>query len=134
MSPNLAEAAAASALGTGTRSFDVGGHPEVPASATGEIPVPVAATNLKEAAVLAPPVPRTGVPSHWTPINVGSGPDPVVQLCKLDYDSYWRAPHKLPMFKDLVGASGCRGSNSKSERLSVLKVRGLPPVAMDNKE
>jgi hypothetical protein len=25
------------------------------------------------------------------------------------------------MFKDLVGASKCRGSNAKSERLSVLK-------------
>ena len=34
---------------------------------------------------------------------------------------YWRSPHKLPMFKDLVGASKCRGSNSKSEKLSVLK-------------
>ena len=44
----------------------------------------------------------------------------MVTLCKLDYDGYWRAPHKLPMFRDLVAASKCRGANQKSERLSVL--------------
>lgn len=34
---------------------------------------------------------------------------------------YWRKPHSLPMFKDLVGASACRGANAKSEYLSKLK-------------
>ena len=68
-----------------------------------------------------PPVPRSGVPSHWTPITVGGGSDPSITLCKLDYDSYWRNPSKLPMFKDLVGASSCSGRNTKTSRLSVLK-------------
>ena len=61
------------------------------------------------------------MPSHWTPVNVGGGRDPSVTLCKLDYDTYWRHPDKLPMFKDLLGASHCNGKNSKTERLSVLK-------------
>lgn len=73
------------------------------------------------AAVNEPLVPRSGVPSHWTPINVGGGRDPSITLCKLNYDTYWRNPDRLPMFKDLVAASGCTGRNVKSERLSVLK-------------
>uniref|UniRef100_A0A7S2H7V9 Sulfotransferase domain-containing protein n=1 Tax=Octactis speculum TaxID=3111310 RepID=A0A7S2H7V9_9STRA len=68
-----------------------------------------------------PPVPKNGVPSHWTPVSVGSGSDPTINLCKLDYDSYWRNPNNLPMFKDLVGKSKCSGKNSKSAKLSVLK-------------
>ena len=72
-------------------------------------------------AINIPPVPRSGVPSHWTPVNVGGGRDPAVTLCKLDYDSYWRHPDKLPMFKDLLGASKCHGKNTRTERLSVLR-------------
>lgn len=45
----------------------------------------------------------------------------MVELCQLDYDTYWRAPHSLPMFKDLVAASKCHGKNSKSMKLSALK-------------
>ena len=45
------------------------------------------AQNKRGAAVLVPPVPRGGVPSHWTPVSVGRGKDPLVTLCKLDYDT-----------------------------------------------
>jgi len=49
---------------------------------------PAPAVDLRRpAVVVAPPVPRNGVPSHWTPINVGRGADPMVELCQLDYDT-----------------------------------------------
>lgn len=56
------------------------------AAAAAEVEIPV------RPAVNIPPVPRSGVPSHWTPVNVGGGRDPTVTLCKLDYDTYWRHP------------------------------------------
>lgn len=82
----------------------------------------MSATGAQVPAVVnIPPVPKSGVPSHWTPIDVDFASDPRVTLCKLDYDTYWRNPNKLPMFRDLVAASNCRGKNVKKEKLSVLK-------------
>ena len=107
-------AAAAAEQGDATDGFAAAPLAEVADVTDGHGPLPPPSINQ-------PPVPRSGVPSHWTPITVGGGSDPMVTLCKLDYDSYWRNPSKLPMFKDLVGASGCSGRNTKNARLSVLK-------------
>ena len=43
----------------------------------------------------------------YTPISIGDGSDPKVQLCKLDWTTYSEAPHKYPMFKDLIILSKC---------------------------
>lgn len=56
----------------------------------------------------------------WTPIDVEVQSDPMIVLCKLNYKQYYEAPHALPMFKDLVAASSCRGSNRKRQSLSSL--------------
>jgi len=60
---------------------------------------------------------------HWTPISILSyGDDPKYTMCKLNFESYAMAgPHKLPMFKDLVASSQCKGQNSKTMRLSEIK-------------
>ena len=43
-------------------------------------------------------------------------------MCKLNFKEYFEGgPNKLPMFKDLLAASQCRGYNSKSMRLSEIK-------------
>ena len=60
---------------------------------------------------------------HWTPISVKSfSEDPKFQLCKLNFKAYSvGGPNKLPMFKDLLAASDCKGKNAKSMRLSEIK-------------
>ena len=123
-SPDVGKAAAAAGLATGARSFAVGGAGAGLHEEEEEEEADVPRSKLPPASVLAPPVrsaevmhpyrgpsthlaspfcekkvPRAGVPSHWTPIGVGRGKDPIVELCKLNYDAYWRMPHKLPMFK-----------------------------------
>lgn len=70
----------------------------------------------------------------WTPIDVEVSNDPIIVLCKLNFQQYYEGgPHQLPMFKDLVAASSCRGNNRRRENLSVLmkeikdqKEQGLP--------
>ena len=109
-----ADGAAAAAAAAAAEDYAAAPLAAVAETTEGHGPLPPPSINQ-------PPVPRSGVPSHWTPITVGGGSDPTVTLCKLDYDTYWRNPSKLPMFKDLVGASGCSGRNTKSARLSVLK-------------
>ena len=59
----------------------------MPARAWLGSPQPVR-SQMAPASVVTPPIPRSGVPSHWTPISIGRGRDPMVELCKLDYDSY----------------------------------------------
>ncbi len=56
----------------------------------------------------------------WTPISIGSGADPKVTLCRLNFRKYWEAPHLSSMFRDLVDHSSCDGGNVKKEYLSVL--------------
>ena len=56
----------------------------------------------------------------WTPIDIEIDTDPIIVLCKLNFKQYSQAPHLYPMFKDLLGASGCTGSNKKRESLSTL--------------
>ena len=60
---------------------------------------------------------------HWTPVSITSfSHDPQFQLCKLNFEAYTEeGPHKLPMFKDLVSASKCKGKNSKTMRMSEIK-------------
>jgi hypothetical protein len=133
-SPDIAQAAAASALGEGKRVFNqaaVSGGLRVQEEEKGGGGGNVALTQggggegsspkVRGDAINMPPVPLRGVPSHWTPISVGQGSDPTITLCKLDYDTYWRAPSSLPMFKDLLSASKCSGRNMKTEKLSHLK-------------
>ena len=59
----------------------------------------------------------------WTPVSISgvTSADPTIILCKLDFDEYSKNPHLYAMFKDLVAKSRCTGSNSRSEKLSVLK-------------
>ena len=43
-------------------------------------------------------------------------------MCRLNFKAYSAGgPHKLPMFKDLVAASQCKGRNVKSMRMSDIK-------------
>lgn len=57
----------------------------------------------------------------WTPIDIMSvDSDPIVTLCKLNFKQYSENPHLTPMFKDLVGISGCMGSNRRRETLKNL--------------
>ena len=58
----------------------------------------------------------------YTPVSIGDGSDPKVQLCKLDWLTYSEAPHKYPMFKDLIRLSKCSTQTNamKSRRLSEL--------------
>jgi hypothetical protein len=44
----------------------------------------------------------------------------MVILCKLNFKHYSESPHLSPMFKDLVTASKCQGSNRKRESLKSL--------------
>jgi hypothetical protein len=76
---------------------------------------------------------------HWTPISVTSyGVDPEFSMCKLNFKAYSKGgPNKLPMFKDLLAASQCKGRNSKTMRFSEIKeemeteeARGLPRSTM----
>ena len=63
--------------------------------------------------------------ASWTPISIGAGRNPLVVVCKLDVHTYQKDPSRMPMFKDLLRASGCYGSfghgRSKSVPLSVVK-------------
>jgi hypothetical protein len=135
-SPDIAQAAAASALGEGKRVFNQvaasgglrvqeeeggGGGGNVALTQGGGGGGEGSSPKVRGDAINMPPVPLRGVPSHWTPISVGQGSDPTITLCKLDYDTYWRAPSSLPMFKDLLSASKCSGRNMKTEKLSHLK-------------
>lgn len=52
---------------------------------------------------------------HWTPISIQSN---TVTLCRLNFEQYYHSPHIYPMFKDLVAASSCQGSNVKHDKLS----------------
>lgn len=67
----------------------------------------------------------TPLGAEWTPISVGAGRNPLVVVCKLDIHTYQKDPSRMPMFKDLLRASGCHGSfgngRSKSVPLSVVK-------------
>jgi hypothetical protein len=78
-----------------------------------------------DAEVSAPEVVREPSPpweqEFWTPIDIMSvDSDPMVILCKLNFKQYSESPHLAPMFKDLVGISGCQGSNRKREPLKKL--------------
>jgi hypothetical protein len=44
---------------------------------------------------------------HYTPIHVKYSKNPVFDLCRLDFKSYYEAPHAFPMFKDFVQKSKC---------------------------
>jgi hypothetical protein len=117
-SPVIEEAAAASNIGEGTRIFNQNIVTDTQEDVGNK---EVAHKSMRSDSIITPPIPMRGVPSHWTPISVGGGSDPAVTLCKLDYDSYWRAPSSLPMFKDLLAASSCSGRKKKVEKLSKLK-------------
>ena len=67
----------------------------------------------------APPPPWEQ--EFWTPIDIMSlESDPVVILCKLNFQKYAESPHLSPMFKDLVGNSKCMGANRRRESLKTL--------------
>lgn len=77
---------------------------------------------------------RTGltVPRFWVPTEIAhiEHGDPRVTMCKLDFDSYWRNPTRMPMFRDLVGASRCgRGkSGSLNSLVAGLAMRNIRPI------
>lgn len=56
----------------------------------------------------------------WTPIDVDVSEDPMVILCKLNFQQYFESPHSSPMFRDLEGKSRCMGTNRRREKMSVL--------------
>lgn len=56
----------------------------------------------------------------WTPIRVKIQDDPLVTMCKLNFQAYSSAPHETPMFRDLLTKSHCDGSNKRVEHLSKL--------------
>lgn len=54
----------------------------------------------------------------FSPIDVGVGGfNPMVTLCRLNFEKYSTAPHKLPMFKELVASSNCVQENVIERRL-----------------
>jgi hypothetical protein len=58
----------------------------------------------------------------YSPIDVSvGGLNPVVTLCRLNFEKYSTAPHLLPMFKELVGSSDCTKENIIDIRLSELR-------------
>lgn len=66
------------------------------------------------------PVPDWDV-EVWTPIDIDVHEgDPMVILCKLNFQSYSKNPHNTPMFRDLEGMSRCSGGNRRREKMSVL--------------
>ena len=56
----------------------------------------------------------------WTPIDIEVSKDPIVILCRLNYQKYYEQPHSYPMFRDVQALSNCVAGNRKRERLSVL--------------
>jgi hypothetical protein len=61
---------------------------------------------------------------HWTPIKIdldSNSDDPILTLCKLDFQNYSKSPNLYPMFKILVAKSNCYGNNIKTKKLSILK-------------
>lgn len=71
----------------------------------------------------------------WTPIDVVDvSSDPIVIMCKLNFQLHAAEPHATPMFKDLVSASRCVGSNRRRETLkSLLKEIADNPGALENR-
>lgn len=66
-------------------------------------------------------VPPPWEQEFWTPIDIMNvGQDPIVILCKLNFQKYTENPHLAPMFKDLVGMSQCQGGNRRREFLKTL--------------
>jgi len=63
---------------------------------------------------------KTKHAEFWTPIAIGTGTNPLITLCVLDYSIYSLNPSLTPMFKDLVKRSGCSGDNKRVERMDVL--------------
>jgi hypothetical protein len=57
----------------------------------------------------------------WTPIDIDTiSYDPVVTLCRLEFQEYSESPHLYPMFRDLQQLSKCHGNNKRTETLSAL--------------
>lgn len=75
---------------------------------------------------------RLTVPRFWVPTEIAhiEHGDPRVTMCKLDFDSYWRNPTRMPMFRDLVSASRCgRGkSGSLNSLVAGLARRDIRPI------
>jgi hypothetical protein len=59
----------------------------------------------------------------WTPVllDLNNIDEPIIVFCKIDYKLRWESPHTIPMFRDLIVASKCGGSNAKSASLSAVK-------------
>lgn len=61
----------------------------------------------------------------WTPISlISPAHNPQVVLCRLKFQEYAARPHEMPMFKDLVDASHCSGSNRRTALVRDL-IRGI---------
>ena len=82
---------------------------------------------------LRPEIAQNVVDELWIPIDVTNlnSMDPFVLFCRLDFLAQYRNPPKLPMFKDVVDASNCKGDVVKRVLMSDLLLRqaaGLPAV------
>ena len=73
----------------------------------------------------------TEIPDGFVPISTGTcnGMGTLVTLCKIDFSKHHRAPFKFPMFRDLVAASSCRGSNVIT--LTLGELASLLPHTLD---
>ena len=55
------------------------------------------------------------VPKMWVPISVrdrAHGGDPIVQLCLINWEPYWREPHVFGKFRSVQMRSGCTGTGA----------------------
>ena len=73
----------------------------------------------------------------WTPIRIviDDPNDPSITFCQLDFKTYGETPNSYPMFRDLVTMSQCGLGNSKTARLSEVKLdpnfQGIGGTFMD---
>lgn len=58
--------------------------------------------------------------TFWTPIDIDMSANPLVSMCKLNFQQYTKSPHSYPMFKDLVSMSSCNPLTRRSEKLNKL--------------
>jgi len=64
-------------------------------------------------------------PDGWVPFEASLTQ---IKVCKLNFDAQHASPAKIPMFKDLVRVSNCRGENSMTIPMADLPAAPLALV------
>ena len=97
-------------------------------------------TTNSPAPVAPPRVPISLRPAEEGDTTIDGQPDPIVELCLVDWNPYWKAPHLYGKYKVLLQSNRCfaggRGLSSgtarkettgrrRTRRLSELKAKAL---------